>query len=139
MLTYNNQIFRNFFGIIQYHLTKISDRINKCIIFEPNELSITQSTPWLYRQWYNSTCSSIGNMVIDIWLTGLYSDFSLTLPSFQFVYCYHRVKNSIIITKTENMELIHERCSQHLRMGTDRMKQETTEHGKCCYTRENME
>ena len=41
MLTYNNQVFRNCFVIIHYHLTKISSRINKCIIFEPNDLSIT--------------------------------------------------------------------------------------------------
>ena len=38
MLTYNNQIFRNCFVIIHYRLRKISARINKCIIFEPNEL-----------------------------------------------------------------------------------------------------
>ena len=44
MLTYNNQIFRNCFVIIHYHLTKVSARINRCIIFEPNELPITLST-----------------------------------------------------------------------------------------------
>ena len=33
----NNQIFRNCF-IIYCHLTKVSSQINKCIIFEPNEL-----------------------------------------------------------------------------------------------------
>ena len=36
----NNQIFRNYFVIIYCHLTKVSSQINKCIIFEPNELSI---------------------------------------------------------------------------------------------------
>ena len=41
MFTDNNQIFRNFFVIIYCHLTKVSSQINKCIIFEPNELSIT--------------------------------------------------------------------------------------------------
>ena len=40
MLTYDNQIFRNWF-IIYWHLTKISVEINKCLILEPNELSIT--------------------------------------------------------------------------------------------------
>ena len=39
----NNQIFRNCV-IIYCHLTKVSSQINKCIIFEPNELSITLST-----------------------------------------------------------------------------------------------
>ena len=41
MLTDNNQIFRNYFVIIYCHLTKVSSQINKCVIFEPNELSIT--------------------------------------------------------------------------------------------------
>ena len=40
ILSYNNQIFKNCFVIIHYHLTKVSARINKCIIFEPDELSI---------------------------------------------------------------------------------------------------
>ena len=48
MLTDNNQIFRNCFVIIYCYLTKVSSQINKCIIFEPNELSITLSTLWLY-------------------------------------------------------------------------------------------
>ena len=48
MITHNNQIFRNWFAIIHYHLTKVSSRINKCIIFEPNELSITVSTLWCH-------------------------------------------------------------------------------------------
>ena len=40
-------VFRNCFVIINYcHLTKVSSQINKCIIFEPNELSITLSTLW---------------------------------------------------------------------------------------------
>ena len=43
---YNNQIFRNYFVIIYCNLTKASSQINKCIIFEPNELSITLSTLW---------------------------------------------------------------------------------------------
>ena len=42
----NNQIFKNCFVIIYYHLTKVSFQINKWIIFEPNELSITLSTLW---------------------------------------------------------------------------------------------
>ena len=46
MLTDNNQIFRNCFVIIYCHLTKVSSQINKCIIFEPNELSIRLSTLW---------------------------------------------------------------------------------------------
>ena len=37
-----HQTFKNCFVIILYHLTKDSSWINKCIIFEPNELSITE-------------------------------------------------------------------------------------------------
>ena len=44
MLTDNNQIFRNCFVIIYCHITKVLSQINKCMIFEPNELSITLST-----------------------------------------------------------------------------------------------
>ena len=47
MLTDNNQIFRKCFVIIHYHLTKVSARINKCLIFEPNGLSRTLCTLWL--------------------------------------------------------------------------------------------
>ena len=47
MLT-DNQIFRNCFVNIYCHLTKVLSQINKCIIFEPNELSITLSTLWLH-------------------------------------------------------------------------------------------
>ena len=43
MLTENNQIFRNCFAIIYCHLTKVSSQINKFIIFEPNELSNSNS------------------------------------------------------------------------------------------------
>ena len=46
MLTDNNQIFRNCFVIIYCHLTNVLSQINKCIIFETNELSITLSTLW---------------------------------------------------------------------------------------------
>ena len=46
MLTDNNQISRNCFVIIYCHLRKVSSQINKCIIFEPNELYITLSTLW---------------------------------------------------------------------------------------------
>ena len=42
----NNQTFRNCFVIIYCHLTKVPSQIDKCIIFEPNELSITLSTLW---------------------------------------------------------------------------------------------
>ena len=45
----NNQLFRNCFVIIYCHLTKVSPQINKWLIFEPNELSITLSTLWLYN------------------------------------------------------------------------------------------
>ena len=44
MLTDNHQIYRNCFVIIYYHLTIVSFQINTCIIFEPNEHSITLST-----------------------------------------------------------------------------------------------
>ena len=38
--------------MILCHLTKVSAQINKCIIFEANELSVTLSTLWLhYEQW----------------------------------------------------------------------------------------
>ena len=47
MLTDNNQIFRNCF-IIYFRLTKVSSQINKCIIFEPNELSVTLFTLYIY-------------------------------------------------------------------------------------------
>ena len=53
MLTGNNQIFRNCFVIIYCHLTKVSSKINKCIIFEPNELTITLTTLWLNNQSHN--------------------------------------------------------------------------------------
>ena len=49
MLTNRNQIFTNCFVIIYCHVTKVSSQINKFIIFEPNELSITLSTS---RCWY---------------------------------------------------------------------------------------
>ena len=42
----NNQIFRNCFAIIYCNLTKVYSQINKCIVFEPNELSITLSALW---------------------------------------------------------------------------------------------
>ena len=41
MFTDNSQIFRNCFVIIYCHFTKVSSQINKCIIFEPNELYVT--------------------------------------------------------------------------------------------------
>ena len=44
MLTYNNDIFRNCFVIIHYHLTKVLYRINMCITFKPYELSITDNS-----------------------------------------------------------------------------------------------
>ena len=47
MLTDNNQISKNSVVIIYCHLTKVSSQINKCIIFEPNEQSITLSTQQL--------------------------------------------------------------------------------------------
>ena len=46
MLTDNNQILRNCFVIIYCHLTNVLSQINKWIIFEPNELSITLTTLW---------------------------------------------------------------------------------------------
>ena len=41
---YNNQIFRNCFSIIYSHLAKVSAQINKCIISDSHEISITLST-----------------------------------------------------------------------------------------------
>ena len=52
MWTYNNKIFRNCFAIIHCDPTKVSAPINKCIIFETNELSITLSTQWKYLRFY---------------------------------------------------------------------------------------
>ena len=46
----NNQIFGNCFIIIHYHLTKVSARINKSIVFGRNELYIPLSTVWIYFQ-----------------------------------------------------------------------------------------
>ena len=43
----NHQIFSNCF-IVYCHLTKVSSQINQCMIFEPDELSITVSTLWYY-------------------------------------------------------------------------------------------
>ena len=40
-LTDSNQIFRNDFVLIRYHVCKISSQIIECIIFAPYELSIT--------------------------------------------------------------------------------------------------
>ena len=58
MLTDNNQTFRNCFVIIHFHPTKVSSQINKCIIFEPNELSVTLSqltSPHLFcKSWGGS-------------------------------------------------------------------------------------
>ena len=51
-----NQIFRNCFVIIYCHLTKVSSQIKKCIIFEPNELSITLSALW---------CKSVQIVALD--------------------------------------------------------------------------
>ena len=56
MLTDNKQIFRNCSIIIYCHLTKVSSQINKCIIFQPNELSITLSTLW-----YGALSSGVKN------------------------------------------------------------------------------
>ena len=56
MLMDNNQIYRNCFVIIYCHLTKVLSEINKCIIFKPNELSITLSTLWcnyVFDVYYN--------------------------------------------------------------------------------------
>ena len=52
MLTCKNQIFRNCFGIIYCSLTKVLAQIKKCIIFEPDELSITLSTLCCTRDSY---------------------------------------------------------------------------------------
>ena len=46
MLTFNNQIFMNFF-IIHCHLT-ITALTNKCIIFEPNEKKIFLQMKCIY-------------------------------------------------------------------------------------------
>ena len=40
-LTDSNQIFRNYFVGLHYHLCKVSSQIIKCVIFAPCELSIT--------------------------------------------------------------------------------------------------
>ena len=68
MLTDDNQIFRNCFVIIYCHLKKVSSQINKCIIFEPNELSIKLSTLW-----YKVTLSSEKTMAHDDVTCGLVS------------------------------------------------------------------
>ena len=45
-LTESNQIFRNDFVFIHYHLCKISAQIIECKTFAPYELSITLFTLW---------------------------------------------------------------------------------------------
>ena len=45
-----NQIFRNDFVGLHYHLCKISSQIIECIIFAPNELSIIT----IHALWYAS-------------------------------------------------------------------------------------
>ena len=49
MLADKNQLFRNCFVNIRYHLAQVSTRINKCLIFEPNKLYDTiysMVKPW---------------------------------------------------------------------------------------------
>ena len=70
MLTDNNQIFRNCFVIIYCHLTKVSSQINKCIIFEPNEVSITLSTLWCSQM-----PSKLGYGCLPLWALAVH-DFS---------------------------------------------------------------
>ena len=64
MLTDNNQIFRNCF-IIYFHLKKVLSHLNKCIIFEPKELSIRLSNLWWnpYRGFYYCTTVSGENFL----------------------------------------------------------------------------
>ena len=66
MLTDNNQIFSNCFAIIYCHLIKVSSQINKCIIFEPNELTITLSTLLCYP-----ARGRVGRRVTDCGVRGL--------------------------------------------------------------------
>ena len=54
MLSDNNQIF----SIIYCYLTKVSSQINKCIIFEPNDISITLSTLGWYLFFSHSSTTS---------------------------------------------------------------------------------
>ena len=76
MLMDNNQIFRNCFVIIYCHLTKVASLINKFIIFEPNELSITLSTLWFYSLARTALCFGLRtDRCISLSL-------SLTLPTF---------------------------------------------------------
>ena len=65
IVTYNNQIFRNCFVFIYCHLTKVSSQIDKCIIFEPNELSIILSTLWSLseRETFNMAKVRWGNII----------------------------------------------------------------------------
>ena len=70
MLQYNNQIFRNWLVIINYHLTKVSSQINKCIIFEPKKNSITLSSypEWPHRQGGCLACWRLQGRKIESWL-----------------------------------------------------------------------
>ena len=103
MLTGNNQIFRNCFVIIYCHLTKVLSQINKCIIFELNELSITLSTLWWCSTW--TVCASAGNTRCSAWshigilmcrFAGESSSTAGLLFSYQIVFlersCWHRIQ-----------------------------------------------
>ena len=62
-LMYKREIFRSCF-LIRYHLTKVSSRINNCIIFVPHVLFITQ---W----WWPASCTLYNTMVMTIFLTSV--------------------------------------------------------------------
>ena len=93
MLTDNNQIFRNCFVIIYCHLTKVPSQINKRIIFEPNDLSKTQSTLWFEHLMSISLC---------VWLS-----FRFLL----FITIHYRVQHFAINRPSQPTEVM-QRASQ---------------------------
>ena len=88
MLTDNNQISRNCFVIIYCHLTKVSSQIKKCIIFEPDELSITLSTPWFNSRSLYFLFVKI-NLIINIEIPYIFYQYHIA------IYCKNKYSHSI--------------------------------------------
>ena len=99
-LTDSNQIFRNDFVCLYYHLNKISIQINECIVFFPmiscNELSITLSTLWCYQRTSTAIEERSGKKIWE-------KNFALIEFSWNFVQVY--VNANVVIP--ESMVVVH--------------------------------